>query len=113
MEGFPNLFTLVGPNTGLGHTSMLLMIEAQVGLVLRAMRERDRRGARSIEVDAAAQESFNRRVQARSASAVWLTGCRSWYLDSSGVNRALWPWSTVAFRRRTARLRAEHYRFGA
>ena len=113
VEGFPNLFTLVGPNTGLGHTSMILMIEAQVGLVLQAMQERDRRGARSIEVDPQAQEQFNRAVQERSASAVWLTGCRSWYLDSSGVNRALWPWSTVAFRRRTARLRAEHYRFGS
>jgi cation diffusion facilitator CzcD-associated flavoprotein CzcO len=113
VEGFPNLFTLVGPNTGLGHTSMLIMIEAQVGLVLQAIDERDRRGARSIEVDRRAQEEFNRRVQERSASAVWLTGCRSWYLDSSGVNRALWPWSTVTFRRRTARLEPEHYRFGA
>ena len=113
VAGFPNLFTLVGPNTGLGHTSMIIMIEAQIRLVLRAIAERDRRGARSIEVDAAAQEEFNQAVQERSSSGVWLTGCRSWYLDSAGVNRALWPWSTVRFRRRTARLRAEHYRFGA
>ena len=113
VEGFPNLFTLVGPNTGLGHTSMIVMIEAQVELVLQAMRERDRRGARSIEVDAAVQERFNQEVQQRSASAVWLSGCRSWYLDAAGVNRALWPGSTVEFRRRTARLQPQDYRFGA
>lgn len=113
VEGFPNLFTLVGPNTGLGHTSMLIMIEAQAELVLRAMRERDRRQARAVEVEAAAQEAFNDELQRRSASAVWLTGCRSWYLDDSGVNRALWPWSTVAYRRRTARFQPGHYRFHA
>lgn len=109
--GYPNLFTLVGPNTGLGHTSMLIMIEAQVDLVIETLKERDRRGARSVEVLPRVQREFNNQLQRRSSRSVWLTGCHSWYLDKSGVNRIIWPASTVAFRRQTSRYRPEDYRF--
>jgi cation diffusion facilitator CzcD-associated flavoprotein CzcO len=112
VAGYPNLFTLVGPNTGLGHNSMLIMIEAQVELVVQALRERDRRGATSIAVRPEVQAQYNAELQDRSRAAVWLTGCRSWYLDASGHNRAMWPGSTVAFRRRTRHLREDEYCFG-
>jgi cation diffusion facilitator CzcD-associated flavoprotein CzcO len=112
IAGYPNLFTLVGPNTGLGHSSMIIMIEAQVELVVQALQERERRGAVSIAVRPEVQARYNVELQERSQAAVWLTGCRSWYLDASGKNRFMWPGSTVAFRRRTRYLRENEYWFG-
>ena len=112
VAGYPNLFTLVGPNTGLGHSSMIIMIEAQVELVVQALQERERRGAVSIAVRPEVQARHNVELQERSQAAVWLTGCHSWYLDASGKNRFMWPGSTVAFRRRTRRLRENEYSFG-
>ncbi|POM22648.1 4-hydroxyacetophenone monooxygenase [Actinomadura rubteroloni] len=105
VAGFPNLFLLLGPNSGLGHNSMIFVIEAQVRYVLRCLRMRDAAGAGRIAVRASAQDRFNRWVQAKSEGAVWVAGgCTSWYLDRNGVNRAAWPASTVNYWLRTRRL---------
>ncbi|MDV6013653.1 4-hydroxyacetophenone monooxygenase, partial [Haloechinothrix sp. LS1_15] len=92
VEGFPNLFFLLGPNTGLGHNSVVFMIESQVRYVLDAMRRVEQRGAEAIKVRPQAQERFQERIQRKLHRGVWTTGgCTSWYLDSKGVNRTLWP----------------------
>lgn len=105
---FPNLFTLTGPNTGLGHSSMILMIEAQLELILGALRTLDG-GAREIEPRPEAQARFNAAIDEGTAGTVWTAGgCSSWYLDASGRNSALWPWSTYAFMRQ-AKFEAEDY----
>jgi cation diffusion facilitator CzcD-associated flavoprotein CzcO len=101
ISGFPNLFLLLGPNTGLGHSSMVFMIESQVELVLRCMRAMRRRGARSARVRTTTQRDFNQRLQPRLQRAVWGSGCRSWYLDAAGKNVTLWPGSTLEFWLRT------------
>jgi cation diffusion facilitator CzcD-associated flavoprotein CzcO len=108
--GFPNLFMLVGPNTGLGHTSMVYMIESQLQYVLDALRTmRDQRLA-WVEPRPEAQERFNERLTARLAGTVWQTGgCASWYLDQHGANTTLWPDFTFRFRRLTQRFDADHY----
>ena len=94
LADFPNLFLLHGPNTALGHTSVIAMIEAQVGHVSALLAERDRRGAASIRVRPELVDAFTRQVQERSERSVWLTGgCHSWYLDADGVNRTVWPGS--------------------
>jgi hypothetical protein len=67
----------------------------------------ERQRSASIAVRPELQDSYNAELQERSRSAVWLTGCRNWCLDASGNNRALWPGSTVAFRRRTKHLRQD------
>lgn len=106
VAGFPNLFLLVGPNTGLGHNSIIFMIEAQVRYIMSCLRLVARSGARAIEVRPQAQQRFNDWVREKSSGSVWLQGgCASWYLDSEGVNRALWPGSTVSFWLRTRRVR--------
>ncbi len=110
-HGFPNLFTLLGPNTGLGHTSMVLMIEAQADLVIELLKERDRRRAQSVEVLPEVQAAFNADLRRRSRRSVWESGCASWYLDRDGVNRVAWPGSAGAFRRLTRRVRPEDYAF--
>lgn len=103
VHGCPNFFMLVGPNTGLGHSSMLLMIEAQVRYVMALLRRVRPTPGAALEVRADAQERYNVWIQARLAKTIWATGCRSWYLSADGRNPTLWPGSTWAFERSLAR----------
>ena len=112
VAGFPNLFFLMGPNTGLGHSSVVYMIESQIRYVMDALRCLDREGITSVEVLPEAEAAYNARVQNRLSSAVWNTGgCRSWYLHPvSGRNVTLWPEFTWRFRRQTRRFDMAAYR---
>lgn len=110
VPGFPNLFMLLGPNTGLGHSSMVYMIESQVEQVmgaLAAMREAD---ATAVEVRTEATDEYNREIDERLRGTVWDTGgCSSFYLDDTGRNGTLWPDFTFRFRRRAARFDRSAY----
>jgi cation diffusion facilitator CzcD-associated flavoprotein CzcO len=111
VAGYPNLFFLLGPNTALGHSSVVLMIEAQVEHVLNAIAAADARGAEVLEPRPEAQADFVAGVDRRMRRTVWLAGgCRSWYLDVAGRNSAIWPGSVGAFRRRVAPFREQEYR---
>ena len=109
-HGFPNLFFIVGPNTGLGHSSMVFMIESQIAYVLDALRAMDDQGITSVEPKPRAQERWNRDIQRRMKRTVWAAGgCSSWYLDSHGRNVTLWPRATFTFRRLTRSFDVEKY----
>jgi cation diffusion facilitator CzcD-associated flavoprotein CzcO len=110
VAGFPNLFLLLGPNTGLGHTSVVLMIEAQIAYVLGALDRMDRTGVRALEPRAEAQVRFVAAVDRRMATTVWATGCHSWYIDATGRNSTLWPGSTWRYRRRMRRFDPAAYK---
>jgi cation diffusion facilitator CzcD-associated flavoprotein CzcO len=113
IAGYPNLFTLVGPNTGLGHTSLIFIIEAQAEHVMQALHALRRNGAKWIDVRQDVQDRFNKRLHERMAASVWASGCASWYQTKSGKNTTLWPGFTFTFRNLTARaLDTAHYRFG-
>lgn len=105
VAGFPNWFLLVGPNTGLGHNSIVFMIEAQVSYLVQALRS----GARTLEVRPEAQAASYAEVQRRLQGTVWLSGCRSWYLTEDGRNDTLWPGSTIEYWWRTRRFDAARY----
>jgi cation diffusion facilitator CzcD-associated flavoprotein CzcO len=107
--GFPNLFLLLGPNTGLGHSSMIYMIESQVAYVADALRVLARDGAAVAELRPAAQRAYAAEIDRRMRATVWSTGCSSWYLDATGRNAALWPDWTWRFRRRTRRFDPARY----
>ena len=110
VAGFPNLFILMGPNTGLGHNSVLIMLEAQIEYLLDALDYMRRHNASTIEPRADAQAAFVKEVQRRMEGTVWTAGgCASWYLDRTGRNSTLWPDSTFRFRRRLARLNPAEY----
>lgn len=111
VAGYPNFFLLVGPNTGLGHNSLVFMIEAQARYVAECLKERDRRGAASIEVSADAQRRFNVELERRMLHTVWKTGCQSWYLDKSGKNTTLWPGFSTEYWFRMRRPKPGDYRF--
>jgi cation diffusion facilitator CzcD-associated flavoprotein CzcO len=99
IAGFPNLFVITGPNTGLGHNSMVYMIESQLTYILDALRELDRRGAVAADVRPDVQRRWSDRIQERTEGTVWVSGgCASWYLDARGRNITLWPDHTWRFR---------------
>jgi cation diffusion facilitator CzcD-associated flavoprotein CzcO len=108
VSGFPNLFLIYGPNTNLGHNSIVFMIEAQIRYVLDAL-QRLRAGARYLDVRPAVQERFVARIEGRSQRTVWTAGCRSWYTDANGRNVTNWPGFTIGYRLATRRLRMADY----
>jgi cation diffusion facilitator CzcD-associated flavoprotein CzcO len=110
VAGFPNAFLVVGPNTGLGHNSLVFMIEAQVDYIVAALRRLRGSGRRTLEVRAEVQARSYADVQRRLKGTVWASGCRSWYLNAEGRNDALWPGSTLDYWRRTLRFDGENYR---
>ncbi len=111
VPGFPNLFMLVGPNAGLGHNSIVVVIEAQLRYVLDALGQLDRRRARAADLSPEAMLAIDRELAARMPRTVWATGCRSWYHTRDGRITTLWPGSTIELRLRTRRFDAQRYRF--
>lgn len=110
VPGFPNFFMLLGPNTGLGHTSVVFMIETQVQHILSCLRILSRAKASTIEASAPATRGYNEALQRRLRRAVWNAGgCRSWYLDDAGVNRAIWPGFSFEYWARTRRAHRRDY----
>jgi cation diffusion facilitator CzcD-associated flavoprotein CzcO len=101
VAGFPNLSILMGPNTGLGHSSMILMIESQIRLVLDELDQLARKKADAVDVTPAAMRRWNDALQPRLQKTVWASGCSSWYLDDRGHNGTAWPGFTFQFAKDT------------
>ncbi|MGC2655051.1 MAG: NAD(P)/FAD-dependent oxidoreductase [Mycobacterium sp.] len=108
----PNLFFLLGPNTGLGHNSVVFMIESQIRYVAEAIAACDRLDAQALAPTRSAQDRFNEELQHKLAGSVWNTGgCNSWYLDEHGNNRVLWGGYTWQYWLGTRSLKPAEYRF--
>jgi cation diffusion facilitator CzcD-associated flavoprotein CzcO len=112
VPGFPNYFQLTGANTGLGHSSMLLMIESQLNLIIDAVQRVEAAGGGPCEVRREVAAAYNAKLQRRLPKTVWGSGCSSWYLDREGRNLTLWPGFTFDFRRRTRRLQPADFTIG-
>lgn len=104
---FPNLFFLLGPNTGLGHTSVVLMIEAQLRQIVKTLEHMRANTIAALEPTAGAQQEWSRTIDRKMRGTVWQTGCQSWYLDGTGRNTTIWPGFVTSFR-----LRMRHFRPG-
>jgi cation diffusion facilitator CzcD-associated flavoprotein CzcO len=110
VPGFPNLFILVGPNTGPGHTSVVFYIEGQVRYIVDALETMQRDRIATVEVRRDVFTRFNADLQRRMKRTVWLTGgCGSWYLDAKGRNTTLWPGPSFEVVLRTRRFDVESY----
>jgi cation diffusion facilitator CzcD-associated flavoprotein CzcO len=113
VSGFPNFFLLLGPNTGLGHTSVVYMIESQIAYLVSALRYMREKGVATVEPRAEAQAEFIADLDRRLGGTVWNTGgCASWYFDKTGRNSTLWPDATWRFRRRLAAFKPAEYLLG-
>ncbi|WAS56617.1 alpha/beta hydrolase fold domain-containing protein [Burkholderia ambifaria] len=110
VPGFPNFFMLYGPNTNLGHNSIVYMLESQIAHVMRCVRAMRRNGATAIDVDPRRYRRFNAHVQQRLEGSVW-SGCKSWYVDASGHNSTNWPGFTLTYRWITRFTGLSAYRF--
>ncbi|GAB3885453.1 flavin-containing monooxygenase [Spirosoma agri] len=109
-SGYPNLGFLVGPNTGLGHNSIIHMIESQVNYLLDYLSQLDRADEGAfLDVKPEAQQRFNANIQQKMAGTVWASGCKSWYLDAQGRNATLWPSLTVSYRKATRQIDPADY----
>jgi cation diffusion facilitator CzcD-associated flavoprotein CzcO len=114
VSGFPNFFFLLGPNTGLGHNSVVFMIESQIRYVGQCLRLLDEHGADWMDVRPEAQREFYRDLQEQLTRGVWNQGgCDSWYLDSHGVNRTIWPGFTWRYWQRTRKVRLADFELSA
>jgi cyclohexanone monooxygenase len=110
IDGYPNLFFLVGPNTGLGHNSMIYMIEAAATYILDAIQQMRAGGWKSVDVKPEALRAYNDKLQAKVEGTVWqVGGCKSWYQNDAGRNTALWPDFTFKYRQEVASFDANNY----
>jgi cation diffusion facilitator CzcD-associated flavoprotein CzcO len=108
VSGFPNLFLLYGPNTNLGHSSILYMLESQFTYVLDGLQAL-RQGLRYIDVKAQVQQRFNQQLQTQISHSIWAQGCTSWYKNAAGKNTNNWPGFTFSYRQQTRHLELADY----
>jgi cation diffusion facilitator CzcD-associated flavoprotein CzcO len=108
VSGFPNWFILMGPNTGPGHTSVLVFTEAQIEHAVQAIRMIRDEGLRYVDVRQEVQDRYNAGIQARMPHMVWHT-CKSWYLSPDGSNHALYPGFAAEYALRARRFRPRDY----
>jgi cation diffusion facilitator CzcD-associated flavoprotein CzcO len=97
VAGFPNLFLLYGPNTNLGHNSIIVMIEAQVGYMVEALKALKARGAKALTVRPQAHARFNAQLQQDLAGTAWAGSCSSWYKTDSGKITNNWSGDTATY----------------
>ncbi|WP_032387958.1 flavin-containing monooxygenase [Rhodococcoides fascians] len=111
VAGFPNLFLMYGPNTNLGHSSIVYMLESQANYVVSALSEMRDHRATAVEVSESAQQQHNSWVDSSLDGTVWNAGgCSSWYLDANGRNSTMWPTYTFRFRNKTRTFDTSNYR---
>jgi cation diffusion facilitator CzcD-associated flavoprotein CzcO len=108
VSGFPNLFLLMGPNTGLGHNSMIFMIEAQARYAVDAIRTMHRNALATIDVRPEVEQAFRAEMTRRLSNTVWTSGCSSWYMAPDG-EVLLWPGFTFDYWWRTRRIDLRAY----
>jgi cation diffusion facilitator CzcD-associated flavoprotein CzcO len=111
VPGFPNAFLLAGPNTGIGHTSLVYLLECQIAYVFDCLRQMVAYGLDTVDVRPDVWTAYNEELQRKSQGTVWLSGCASWYIDRNGLNTTLFPDFTFNFRRRTKHFDLGDYEF--
>ena len=112
MPGFPNLFVVTGPNTGIGHTSAIFVIEAQMNYILKSIQQLDRTGARAIEVKPEAEAAYTDMIHSEMEKTVWKAGgCKSWYQSKSGHVIAMFPGFSFTYRQLANRFKPKHHVF--
>ncbi|MBV1920766.1 MAG: NAD(P)/FAD-dependent oxidoreductase [Pseudomonadales bacterium] len=109
VSGFPNFHMLYGPNTNLGHNSIVYMLESQINYILKTLEVMDKKGIKSLNVKKHIQNDFNRRLQEKVKTTVWNQNCDSWYKTESGKNTNNWPGFTFIYRLLTTRVNLGQY----
>lgn len=112
MPGFPNFFVVTGPNTGIGHTSAIFVIEAQMNYIMNSIEALKRTGKRTLEVTAEAEAEYTAMIHREMEPTVWKSGgCHSWYQSKSGHVIAMFPGFSFTFRQLAKRFKPNHHLF--
>ena len=109
IAGYPNLFMTFGPNSGPGHNSALVYMEAQIGYVVQGIQLLMKNNLKVLDVRAEVQQRYNSNIQKRLRRTNWNTGCKSWYLTEDGYNATMYPGLATQFRRQMKAFRAGDY----
>jgi cation diffusion facilitator CzcD-associated flavoprotein CzcO len=110
ISGFPNLAIILGPNTGLGHTSVVHMMESQMNYIMDYIAKLEKLDKKiTINIKKETQDKYNKKIQSQFKGTVWASGCKSWYLDSNGKNTTLYPQLTTKFREELKKVDWEDY----
>ena len=110
VAGYPNLALLLGPNTGLGHNSVIHIMESQMNYVMDYLNILEKNGDNAyLDVKPTVQKLHNESVQNQFEGTVWASGCKSWYMNKNGRNTTLYPRLTVQFRKETQKVNLEDY----
>ena len=110
VSGYPNLALLLGPNTGLGHNSVIHIMESQMNYVVQYLDFLEKNGEKAyLDVKPEIQQAHNTSIQQQFEGTVWASGCKSWYLNKKGRNTTLYPRLTVQFRKDTQTLNPDDY----
>ncbi len=111
VKNFPNLFFIVGPNTGLGHNSMIFMIESQVNYIVQCIQNLREKGYKYLDVKDNVQTNYNTEIQKKLERTVWNSGCVSWYQTSEGKNTSIYPGFTFQFWKRLKKMKKEDFKW--
>lgn len=112
ISGYPNLAFILGPNSGLGHSSMIYMMEKQVDYIIKYLTILDNKPENSfLDLKPEVQRKYNRVIHDQFQNTLWASGCKSWYINAAGRNTTLYPRLTWHFRRRTKRIDEGEYEF--
>jgi cation diffusion facilitator CzcD-associated flavoprotein CzcO len=109
VSGFPNWFIMMGPNTGPGHTSVLVFTEAQIHYSLQAIQQMLERDWKWVDVRQDVQDEYNAGIQGRMKHMSWQSGCNSWYLSADGSNHSLYPGPAAEYALRARRFVPSEY----
>jgi cation diffusion facilitator CzcD-associated flavoprotein CzcO len=113
ISGYPNMMVLAGPNTGIGHTSLIYMIEQQIAYAMKYIKKADSVKDGFLDVRPEAQQRFHDALQMKFPGTVWAAGCESWYLTEEKKNFSIWPSFTFSFAKEMRRLRLSDYRLSS
>lgn len=112
MPNFPNLFIMTGPNTGIGHTSAIFIIESQLAYIEKSIRAVQKSGSQSLEVKAVEEAKYTDMIHREMEKTVWKQGgCTSWYQSNSGHVIAMFPGFSFSYKRLAANFKAQHHDF--
>jgi cation diffusion facilitator CzcD-associated flavoprotein CzcO len=113
VPSFPNFFILVGPNTGIGHTSALHIMESQIAYLMEAISAMRQNKWKTIEIKEDVEYEYNDKIQKQLSKTVWQTGgCKSWYQNESGRNTTLYPNYSFVFRKAASKFKMQDHLIG-
>ncbi len=111
VAGYPNLYFTTGPNTGVGTTSVVYMIEKQVGYIMKAIKKAGT--DKLIAPKQKVMDDFNEEIQGKLQGTVWAGDCKSYYKRDDGKIATLYPYNARTFRNRHKKLKNSEFEMSA